>query len=344
MPKPAREVPGVLHEADGKEGNMIPKQACDETATLPAWVQIYFRYSKSLAYREALELCHGIPSFTTVGEGNEVVHSIALPITEIAPLMRLSELVGGRESYRITINGREAQRQDLVRLGGECYCGRQASEDPEQYCFGDSRLEYNLWGCKRLDMPIEEAGHGWVAYGRMDAEGVWHFDKLRIRQEIERAMPACELCPVFDRSRIFKTLKGLPEAVDPRHNDAWLYRSPTRAQGGGRPGAPVGIAPVATRIGQYVVGDYRPKWDFTRDWRDSKTEVYLGSVELWSHRRATAGDNKTVVIDMEEIIQRRSGRTPLQPRRPSAERKRQTPWPWVVAVALLVLGFWVALG
>jgi hypothetical protein len=193
---------------------------------------IDFAYSQSLAYREAMELCRGIPSFTSTGEGNDVVQSIDVPITDIAVLMRLSELVGGWKSFRITIDGGEARRDDLIRLGGACYGKRQASEDPEQYCFGANRLEYNLWGCRRLDMPIDEAGHGWMAYGSLDAQGVWHFDKPRISRALESAMVGCRLCPVFDRARVQKTLDGLPETVDPRRDEHWRYRGGARTQEG----------------------------------------------------------------------------------------------------------------
>jgi hypothetical protein len=51
-------------------------------------------------------------------------------------------------------------------------------------------------------MPIDEAGHGWMAYGSLDAQGVWHFDKPRISQALESAMAGCRLCPVFDRARV----------------------------------------------------------------------------------------------------------------------------------------------
>ena len=314
---------------------MKPKHAFEGSPATAARVRIYFAYSQSLAYREAMELCRGIPSFTSTGDGNEVVHSIDLPITDIAVLMRLSELVGGWKSFRITIDGGEARRDDLIRLGGECYSKRQASEDPEQYCFGANRLEYNLWGCRRLDMPIDEAGHGWMAYGSLDAQGVWHFDKPRISQALESAMAGCRLCPVFDRARVQKTLDGLPETVDPRRDEHWRYRggARTQAEGGGPRNA--GIAPVAARIAEYVVGGYRPKWDFTRDWRDSKTEIFLGAVDRWSPGEAPDGDRKTVVIDKEEVVKSHAGAARPQPRRPESEPRAR--WSRAVAVALCML-------
>ncbi|MGH8585333.1 MAG: hypothetical protein ACREWE_03840 [Gammaproteobacteria bacterium] len=310
---------------------MKPKHAFEGSPAMAARVRIYFAYSQSLAYREAMELCRGIPSFTSTGEGNEVVHSIDVPITDIAVLMRLSELVGGWKSFRITIDGGEARRDDLIRLGGECYSKRQASEGPEQYCFGANRLEYNLWGCRRLDMPIDEAGHGWMAYGGLDVQGVWHFDKPRISQALESAMAGCRLCPVFDHARVQKTLDGLPETVDPRRDEHWRYRSGTRTQEGGGPRS-AGIAPVAARIEEYVVGGFRPQWDFTRDWSDSKTEIFLGAVDRWSPSEAPDDDRQPVVIDREEVVKSRAGAARPQPGRPETEPPAR--WPRVAAVAL----------
>jgi hypothetical protein len=307
--------------------------------TAAAWVEISFGTNRSLAYREAMDLCRDLPAFTTTGEGDQVVHTLALPLTEIAVLLRLCELVGRWSSFRITIDGVEAGRDDLVRLGGECYARRQASQDPEQYCFGMSRLEYNLWGCRRLDMPIDESGRGWMAYGSLDSLGRWHFDKARIRQELEDAMPACRLCPVFDRARVHETLKGLPETVDPGRDSAWQYR---RGVGSGGGLVNSGIAPVTARLPQYVVGGYKPNWDFTRDWRDAKTEVYLGPVDRWAPDVAAAGASKTVAIDMEEVLKARA----VVVARPKAEIPKARPparWTWVVALALVVIGLWAVL-
>ncbi len=316
---------------------MKPKHGFEGSPAAAARVRIYFAYSQSLAYREAMELCRGIPTFTSTGEGNEAVHSIDLPITDIAVLMRLSELVGGWKSFRITIDGGEARRDDLIRLGGECYSKRQASEDPEQYCFGNNRLEYNLWGCRRLDMPIDEAGHGWMAYGSLDAQGLWHFDKPRISQALESAMAACRLCPVFDRTRVQTTLDGLPETVDPRRDEHWQYRGGARTQeGGGLRNA--GIAPVAARIAGYVVGGYRPKWDFTRDWRDSKTEIFLGPVDRWSPGEVPDGDRKTVVIDREQVVKPRAVAARPQQRRLKSEPPARRPRVAAVTLGLLALG------
>jgi hypothetical protein len=148
-------------------------------------------------------------------------------------------------------------------------------------------------------------------------------------------MAACRLCPVFDRARVQKTLDGLPETVEPRRDEHWRYRggARTQAEGGGPRNA--GIAPVAARIAEYVVGDYRPKWDFTRDWRESKTEIFLGAVDRWSPGDAPDGDRKTIMIDRKEVVKSRVGAARPQPGRPENEPRAR--WSRAVAVALCML-------
>lgn len=323
---------------------MTMKKLPNETCAPPAAVvQMYFGYSKSLGYRDALDLCADLPSFSTTGEGNDVTHSISVPITDIALLMRLYELVGGWKSFRLIIDGQETERQGLIQQGGACYSKRQSAQDPQQYCFGDSRLEYNLWGCKRLDMPTDEAGHGWVAYGAMDAKGVWHFDKSRIREELDVAMQTCRLCPVFDRPRVITTLEALPDAVDPRQNGAWAYRSASEDRQNGDPVSPAGIAPIGTHIAQYVLGEYRPQWKFPDNLREAKTEMFLGSVERWANAHQTGADSKSVKVNSDEMIEHRSAKTPAQRATPATRIQQPARWPWMVTALMLVMGLSVIL-
>jgi hypothetical protein len=93
--------------------------------------------------------------------------------------------------------------------------------------------------------------------------------------------------------------------------------------------------PGGGRIAEYVVDGYRPQWDFTRDWRDSKTEIYLGAVDRWPPSEAPDGDRTPVVIDREEVVKSRAGAARPQPGRPESEPPAR--WSRAVAVALCML-------
>ena len=58
---------------------------------------------------------------------------------------------------------------------------------------GEKEFEANIWGCKRLNMPVNEWGGGWLDYGSFDKSGVWHFDKDRIRHELAISLKENEL-------------------------------------------------------------------------------------------------------------------------------------------------------
>jgi hypothetical protein len=150
-------------------------------------------------------------------------------------------------------------------------------------------------------------------------------------------MPACRLCPVFDRARVDKTVEGLPETVNPGRDHAWQYRRGVGATGSGL--VNTGIAPVTARLAQYVIGGFEPKWDFSRDWRDAKTEVYLGPVDRWVPD--AAGASKTVVVDMEGILKARG--VAVRPKPEIAKVRSPARWPWVVALALVMIGLWAVL-
>lgn len=131
-------------------------------------VQIAFGQSSSPNYAKAIGICENIPSYKTSGESKQIQHTVALPITEVELLVNLYELVGSWKSSRMLINGNTATKKDLTYYGVGCFRNRQKSFKPEQFCFGEKEYEANIWGCKRLNMPINEWGGGWLDYGQFD--------------------------------------------------------------------------------------------------------------------------------------------------------------------------------
>ena len=226
-----------------------------------AQVEISFGRSTSASYEQATAICQNIPSYRVTGEGSSVRHVVALPITEIELLINLWELVGSWKSSRMLINGQPATKSSLVYKGAGCYRERQKAYDKNQYCFGEKPYELNIWGCKRLGMPIQEWGGGWIDYGILDASGVWHFDKDRIRHDLEVAMCDHELCPVLHRQRILDTLAKLPDAINPRSDKNWAYRTTYEEVRGDYKEVAVGVKPIMKRANSFVLGSYRPAWN-----------------------------------------------------------------------------------
>ena len=242
------------------------------TETQIAKVEIAFGQSSSPNFTKAVEICKNIPSYSVSGEGKQAQHKIILPMTEVDLIINLFELVGNWKSSQMLINGHTATKKDLTYYGVGCFRSRQKAFKPEQFCFGEKEHEANIWGCKRLNMPIYEWGGGWLDYGEFDKAGVWHFDKDRIRHEIELTLKENELCPVLDRKRVLETLDKLPDSINPKRDKNWQYRTSYEDIDGDFKEVAVGVKPVIKKINRYVMGSYKPRWEPEDSERHSSNE------------------------------------------------------------------------
>lgn len=224
-------------------------------------VEISFGYSSSPNFNKAIEICQNLPSYTATGEGKHAQYKVSLPITEVELVITVFELVGSWKSSQMLINGHAATKKDLTYYGVGCYRNRQKAYKPDQYCFGEREYDANIWGCKRLGMPINEWGGGWLDYGKFDRSGVWHFDKNRIKHELELLLKENELCPVLDRKRVLETLDNLPDSINPKKDTNWQYRTSYEEVNGEYKEVAVGVKPVIRKINKYILGGYNPVWE-----------------------------------------------------------------------------------
>ncbi|ACX96882.1 zinc ribbon domain-containing protein [Halothiobacillus neapolitanus] len=231
------------------------------TESQMANVEISFGQSSSPNFVKAVEICKNIPTYSVTGEGKQTQHKITLPITEVDLIINLFELVGSWKTSQMLINGHAATKKDLTYYGVGCYRNRQKAYRPEQFCFGEKEYEANIWGCKKLNMPINEWGGGWLDYGEFDKSGVWHFDKNRIKHELEIALKENELCPVLSRKRVLETLDRLPDSINPKRDNNWKYRISYEEVNGDYKEVAVGVKPVIKKINRYVVGGFKPSWE-----------------------------------------------------------------------------------
>lgn len=230
-----------------------------------AQVEINFGRSSSPNYDRAVSICEKIPTYEVSGEAQSIRHTIRLPITEVELLINLYDLVGSWRSSQMLINGHAATKKNLTYYGVGCYRSRQKAFNREQYCFGKHEYAANIWGCTRLNMPINECGGRWLDYGEFDESGVWHFDKERIRHDLEISINENELCPVLSRKRVLETLDRLPNTIDPRSDNNWQYRTNYEDVDGEYKEVAVGIRPIFKNVNRYVVGGFKPSWESEQD-------------------------------------------------------------------------------
>ena len=235
-------------------------------------VEISFGKSSSPNFSKAVKICENIPTYSLEGDGKLVLYKVMLPITEVDLIINLFDLVGSWKSSKMLINGHLSTKKALTYYGVGCYRNRQKAYELEQFCFGDKEHDNNIWGCKKLNMPISEWGGGWLEYGEFDNSGVWHFNKDRIQHELELALKENELCPVLDRKRVLETLKKLPNTINPKNDNNWEYRTSYEEVDGEYKEVAVGIKPNYKKINRFVVGGFQPSWEDSADSQYSQTE------------------------------------------------------------------------
>lgn len=258
-------------------------------------VEITFGQSTSSNFNKAVDICEKIPSYSVDGEGKHAIHKISLPITEAELITNLFDLVGSWKSSKMLINGHNATKKDLTYYGVGCYRSRQKAYQPEQFCFGEREHEANIWGCKRLNMPINEWGVGWLNHGRFDESGVWYFDKDRIKHELEIAIKEIELCPLINRKRIFETLDKLPASINPKTDSNWDYRTSYEEVNGEYKEVAVGVKPVIKKINRYIIGDFKPTWESAENgvgYNNDRTIKIDLQTEVKKADKKTKGKNK----------------------------------------------------
>ena len=250
------------------------------TESQVANVEISFGYSSSPNYKRAVEICKNISSYSVSGEGKQVKHKITLPITEIELIVNLYEVVGSWKSSKMLINGQVATKKDLTYYGIGCYRIRQKAYQPEQYCFGETEFEANIWGCKRLNMPILPWGDSWLDYGEFDNSGVWHFDKKRIKHALELGLKENEFCPALNRKRVLETLEKLPNSINPKKDKNWEYKTSYEMINGEYKEVAIGIRPVLKKINRYVISDYKPTWEISEESDSTNDDEYVLNIKL----------------------------------------------------------------
>lgn len=224
-------------------------------------VEITFGQSSSPNFAKAVEICKNIPSYEISGKGKQIQHKITLPITEVGLLINVYDMVGSWKSSQMLIAGHPATKKDLTYHGVGCYRNRQKAYKPDQFCFGEKEYEANIWGCKKLNMPINQWGGGWIDYGKFNKSGVWLFDKGKIKHELEIALNEYELCPALDKNHVFETLEKLPNSINPKKDSNWKYRTTYEEVNGNFEKVAVGIIPVVKKLNSYVIGSFKPKWE-----------------------------------------------------------------------------------
>lgn len=236
-------------------------------------VILTFGYSSSANYEKALSIFKNLPTYSFDGEDKKIIHRVTLPITEIDLIINIYDLIGSWKTSQMLINGKSCTKRDLVYHGIGCFKTRLDVLDKVSYCYGVYDYERNIWGCKKLGMPIYSWGGGWLDYGSFDDKGVWHFDKSRIRTELDIEIKTMELCPALNKAKIYKTLDLVPNSIDPKTDENWQYVEGYIEINGEYKKIAKGIKPTVNEIFYLIPDEKKPNWDFSVNNFDNKEDI-----------------------------------------------------------------------
>jgi hypothetical protein len=171
------------------------------------------------------------------------------------------------------IDGQKGTKSDLVYYGIGCYRSRQKSYSPKQYCFGEREYDFNIWGCRRMNMPLLFGE--WLTYGRFDKSGIWYFDRQKIYNELKKYIHENRLCPVLNPKHIIETLKKFPESVNPKTNKSWNYNKQYREINGDYKEVAIGVEPILKKANEFIIGDFLPKYEFENSTQDNSQTIEI---------------------------------------------------------------------
>ena len=110
-------------------------------------------------------------------------------------------------------------------------CACSGSREAGTWCWGEGRLSSSLGSIAPLFpcrfIPLSEANHlGWFQYGSLNRDRVFVVDKIKLRQRVNHYLEKsfAHYCPLLDNAEIDQIIKALPQRIDPRQDESWVYK------------------------------------------------------------------------------------------------------------------------
>lgn len=228
-------------------------------------VKVVFGYSSSVNYEKAINIVKNIPSYQEIGDGKEKTHIIKVPTTEVELLLNIYDLVGSWKSSKMTVDGKTITKKNLVYGAMGCYKNWIEVQDKIKYCYGSRDWERNIWGCQKIGLPLYLYGGGWLSYGKFDNKGVWFFDKERIYREIEEKINELSMCPILNKERIYRTIKLIPDSINPKLDANWEYDIKHIEEDGTYKTVAIGVKPTIEEAYYLIDEKEKPKWDINEE-------------------------------------------------------------------------------
>lgn len=184
-------------------------------STNVAVIEIQFSESRSQNFHVALDICQRTNTFRENKNSGQLFYLVTLRVTEIELICRIWKLVGSWKASSLFINDSPGTLQELLIGGCNCYRKYLKARNITDHCYGTHLPDKNIWGCKALNMPESGAIGRWYRHGELGSDGLWHFNKLAIKDLLEQGMYKNRFCPVMNRKRIIEAFENTPNTADP---------------------------------------------------------------------------------------------------------------------------------
>lgn len=190
----------------------------------PDWyISISFGESKSQSFAQAVALAQMAPQFIINNvEGKKLYQAIySDKPSEYLQFIKLYELVSQWKSCFVILNGKIMDRKIIGKLN-YCY-GDKCRSGKSDFCYGASEMTENPFGCHRLQ--ISSYNNPWTSFGQYDTSGVFHIDKIAIKNRImDYSTPYLD-CPCFSMDKVLEALDKLPNKINKANNYNSSYES-----------------------------------------------------------------------------------------------------------------------
>lgn len=200
------------------------KDTLSKEIVYPNWyISISFGESKSQSFAQAVALAQMAPQFIINNvEGKKLYQAIySDKPEEYLQFIKLYELVSNWKSCFVVLNGKIMDRKIIGKLN-YCY-GDKCRSGKSDFCYGASEMTENPFGCHRLQ--ISSYNNPWTSFGQYDTSGVFHIDKIAIKNRIRDYSTPYLDCPCFSMDKVLEALDKLPNKINKTNNYNSSYES-----------------------------------------------------------------------------------------------------------------------
>ena len=218
-------------------------------------IKVNFKNSTSTYYDTALFNAKKFEKFQeskSKKESNVVVIPSEELQSKITYFNTLWETIKGWKGTEIYLNDKiiDPKSLNLITEVTNCYVSYTKAVVQEKHCKINGEKEG--WSCKLLN-SIDRYSNGgyfnynqrnkWYEFGAFTSSTLWEIDKQKIKDLLAREslLKHLELCPIYDKEKVYSIIENIPENVETENSDYWEVKYEENIDGNIVEKRPIGI-------------------------------------------------------------------------------------------------------